>query len=321
MKIFMLLITVFLCESNYYAERANAWGFYGHKKINRLAVFSLPSPMFGFYREHINDITERAVNPDKRRHAIANEAPKHYIDLDHYCKDRIAVFDSIPKRWQEAVAKYMQDTLLAYGTVPWTVNQEYYKLINAFQEQNWGKVITVSADLGHYIADAHVPLHTTENYNGQLTNQKGIHSFWESRLPELFSDEYNFFIGKAMFIEDTQYYIWERLKESHLALDSVLSIDFNLRTSEEAERMYSFEPRGKNIVKTYSLNYSSKYHSMLNGMIERRMRAAILTVSSYWYSAWVMAGQPNLPSSYKMVILAEDSLRPTQPNKVIRVHE
>ena len=322
MKSLMLLIAAFFIGTFSLSEKKKVWGFYGHKKINHLAVFSLPTPMFGFYKEHINEITERAVNPDKRRHAVENEAPKHYIDLDHYCNNREAVFDTVPKKWKDAVAKYTLDTLLAYGTVPWTVNQEYYKLIKAFQEQDWVRVIKVSADLGHYIADAHVPLHTTENYNGQLTNQHGIHGFWESRLPELFFDEYQLFVGKAQFIDYPQYYIWERLRESHLALDSVLAIDLLLRTGEDAERMYSFEPRGKNIVKTYSLNYSTKYHQMLNGMIERRMKTAIKAVSSYWYTAWVMAGQPNLPTSFKMVILAEDdSLTTTKTNKVIRVHE
>jgi hypothetical protein len=324
MKSFILLITVFFVSSFSKTENEHhlMWGFYGHKKINNLAIYSLPPAMFGFYKENIKEITERAVNPDKRRHAIANEAPKHYIDLDHYCSNRLAVFDSVPRKWKDAVEKFSEDTLLAYGTVPWTVNQGYYNLIKAFQNKDWTRVITISADLGHYIADAHVPLHTTENYNGQLTNQKGVHGFWESRLPELFSDEYHLFVGKAQIIENPQYYIWERLKESHLALDSVLAIDFKLRNGEDAERMYSFEPRGNNIVKTYSLNYASQYHQMLDGMVERRMKSAIFTVSSYWYTAWVMAGQPNLPSSFKMAILAEDSFETIKKTiEVTRIHE
>ena len=66
----------------------------------------------------------------------------------------------------------------------------------AFIEKDSDKILKYSADLGHYIADAYVPLHTTENYNGQLTGQKGIHAFWESRLPELFSEDYNYLVDK-----------------------------------------------------------------------------------------------------------------------------
>ena len=33
---------------------------------------------------------------------------------------------------------------------------------------------------------------------------------------------------------------------------------------------------------------------MLSGMVERRMIAAITEVASFWYTAWVDAGQPQL---------------------------
>ena len=39
------------------------------------------------------------------------------------------------------------------------------------------------ADLGHYLADAHVPLHTG-NYSSQRTNQTGIHALWETHNVE-----------------------------------------------------------------------------------------------------------------------------------------
>ena len=45
-------------------------------------------------------------------------------------------------------------------------------------------VLRTAADLGHYLADAHVPLHTTGNYNGQRTNQTGIHALWETHNVE-----------------------------------------------------------------------------------------------------------------------------------------
>jgi len=47
--------------------KVERWGFYGHKRINRVAIFTLPPEMFGFYKEHIEYLTEHAVDPDKRR--------------------------------------------------------------------------------------------------------------------------------------------------------------------------------------------------------------------------------------------------------------
>ncbi|MGB1318222.1 MAG: hypothetical protein ACPG5W_08450, partial [Flavobacteriales bacterium] len=52
--------------------------------------------------------------------------------------------------------------------------------------------------------------------------------------------------------------------------------------------------------------YSEEYHKRLNGMVERRMRAAIHTIGSYWYTCWVNAGQPNLESLYDRDLSAEE---------------
>ena len=168
-------------------KSANAWGFWAHQRINRIAVFLLPPEMLTLYKPSIDYLTEHAVDPDKRRYASPDEAPRHYIDLDHYCT---LPCDELPKRWNDAVEKYTEDTLKAYGIVPWRIQQMMYWLTDAFKEKDKGKILRLSAELGHYIADSNVPLHTTENYNGQLTNQYGIHGFWESRIPELFESRY-----------------------------------------------------------------------------------------------------------------------------------
>jgi hypothetical protein len=181
--LFVALIAVPLVWIALPSEKAEAWGFYGHKRINRMAVFTLPPEMIGFYKKHIEYITEHAVDPDKRRYSIPEEAPRHYIDIDHYGP---SAFDSMPKFWKKAVAKYSEDTLNAYGIVPWWIDVMTYRLADAFRQGDVDRILRLSAELGHYVGDAHVPLHTTENYNGQLTNQHGIHGFWESRVPEVY---------------------------------------------------------------------------------------------------------------------------------------
>lgn len=271
-----------------------SWGFFGHKKINRMAVFTLPPEMIGFYKKNIEYITEHAVDPDKRRYAVEGEAPRHYIDLDHYVKDGEDPFDVVPKPWTKAVEKFTEDTLQAYGIVPWHVNLMVMRLTKAFEEKDVDKILRVSADLGHYIGDSHVPLHTTKNYNGQLTNQKGIHGFWESRLPELKAKEYDYFVGRAVYVEDILEDEWQSVRESFAAKDSVLDLERKLNNEFPNDRKYAFENRGTVVMKTYSEEYSSAYHDMLNGMVERRLTQSIIKVGSYWYTAWVNAGQPNL---------------------------
>ncbi|NBP69080.1 MAG: S1/P1 Nuclease [Cytophagia bacterium] len=281
----LILIASVLC-----AFSADFWGFYGHPKINRQAVFSLPPDMIGFYKANIQYLAEASVNPDRRRLAVVDEASRHYIDLDHYGDSAWA---TMPRYWKEAVAKFSEDTLKAYGIVPWHVNTMYYRLKDAFMVQDPAAILKISAELGHYIADANVPLHTTENYNGQLTNQYGIHGFWESRLPELFATDYNLFIGKAEYLPNPQLTIWQGIASAHLKVDSVLSIERSL-SAAFGDRKYSFETRGKQTIKVYSQEFSKAYHTALNNMVERQLRIAIKMVADFWYTAWVDAGQPDL---------------------------
>lgn len=272
-------------------EDAHSWGFYGHRRINRMAVFTLPPEMLGFYKKHIEYITEHSVDPDKRRYAVQEEAPRHYIDIDHY---GVTAIDSMPRFWKKAVEKYSEDTLNAYGIVPWWIETMTWRLTQAFKDGDVDRILRYSAELGHYVGDAHVPLHTTENYNGQLTNQHGIHGFWESRVPELFGDEYDYFVGQARFVESVNEESWAIVKVSHLQVDSVLRLEAALNATTPSDQKYAFEQRGNATIKTYSRAYTTAYSNVLNGMVERRMRAAILMVGSLWYTAWINAGQPDL---------------------------
>lgn len=268
------------------------WGFFGHQKINYYAVFLLPPEMVVLYKPNIEFLTEHAVDPDKRRYMVAAEGPRHYIDIDHYGK---YPFDSLPRKWDDAVAKYSEAALTENGIVPWWVQIMQKRLVNAFKEKDQSKILKLSAEIGHYIADAHVPLHANSNHNGQLTGQQGIHGFWESRVPELLAEkEWSFFIGKAEYIKNPGDFIWKRVLESAAAADTVLKYEKQLSKKFSPDKKFSFEERNGKIVRQYSSAYSVAYNEMLKGMIERRMRSSIYAVASFWYTAWVDAGQPNL---------------------------
>jgi hypothetical protein len=266
------------------------WGFFAHEQINRLAVFTLPPEMIGFYKKNIDYVTEAAVNADKRRYAVPGEAARHYLDADHYGD---SVFTALPQSWQDAVGKYGEDTLQAYGILPWHIYSMYHRLREAFVVNDPALILRLSADLGHYIGDAHVPLHTTENYNGQLTGQEGIHGFWESRLPEIFSAGYDFMVGRAEYISDPRAAAWEVIAKSHQLVGEVLAEEKKLAL-RYGEKKYAFETRGKVTVKVYAQEYAREYHALLEGMVEKQMRASIKMTGDFWFTAWVDAGQPDL---------------------------
>jgi hypothetical protein len=274
-----------------------AWGFYAHQQINRYAVFLLPPEMMAFYKPQIDFLFEHAVDPDKRRYTVAGEAPRHFIDIDHY---GVYPYDSLPRKWNDAVTKFSVDTLNTYGIVPWWLQIMFNRLVNAFKEKNASKIIRLSAEIGHYIADAHVPLHATQNHNGQLTGQQGIHGFWESRIPELLAEKndntpgWDFFIGKAEFISNPPSFIWARVLESAAAVDTVLNYERQLTRDFPADQKFAFEERNGVIARQFSVTFSRRYDELLGGMVERRMRQSIFAVASFWYTAWINAGQPDL---------------------------
>lgn len=280
------------------------WGFYAHRKINYHAVFLLPPEMMVLYKPAIGFLEEHAVDPDKRRYAVPEEGPRHYIDIDHY---GIYPFDSLPRKWDDAVAKYSADTLLTHGIVPWWLQTMLYRLTEAFKEKNQAKILKYSAEIGHYVADSHVPLHASSNHNGQFTDQKGIHGFWESRIPELLAEkEWDLFIGKAEYIKNPADYIWKSVLESAAAADTVLKYEKELSRQFPADQKFAFEDRNGVTIRQYSSAYSLKYDALLKGMIERRMRQSIFTVASFWYTAWINAGQPDLSKLRNKEFTPED---------------
>ncbi len=141
--------------------------------------------MMVLYKPYAEFLTEHAVDPDKRRYMLSQEGARHFIDIDYYGK---YPYTGLPRKWKDAVANFSEDSVRANGIGPWWVQIMLQRLTTAFKEKNQATILKLSAEIGHYIADLHVPLHASSNHDGQLTNQKGIHGFWERRIPEHLSD-------------------------------------------------------------------------------------------------------------------------------------
>lgn len=267
------------------------WGFWAHRRINRLAVYRLPPEMQYFFKKHIDYITENAVNPDRRRYAVVGEAERHFIDLDVYGDSALT---ALPRYWNQAKEKFGEDSLRQHGIVPWYVQTAVFQLTEAMRERSPARILRLSADLGHYVADANVPLHTTRNYNGQLSGQEGIHAFWESRIPERYADDYELWLGSAVYVENPAREIWAAVAQAHAACDSVLRIEKELSEEFKPDRKYTYMERNRVLVRTYSDEFTARYHARLDGQVERQMRASIRLVSDLWYTCWINAGQPDL---------------------------
>ncbi|MGI4763250.1 MAG: zinc dependent phospholipase C family protein [Janthinobacterium lividum] len=276
------------------ASPARAWGFFGHRLLNRLAVYTLPPEMLPFFKANIEYLTANATRPDSRRTVVPTEAPRHFMDVDVY-GDSALTRHGLPRAYADAVALAGgEDSLLRHGIVPWQVAKMKGQLTAAFQAGDTDRILYLAADLGHYVADACVPLHTTRNYNGQLTGQRGIHALWESRLPELQAADYDLLTGQAPYLEQPTEAAWAAVARAHAAVDSVFTMEKAVSNELAEDRKFSYEQRGNQTIRTYSREFSLAYHRRLNGQVERQLRYAARLIGAFWYSAWVDAGQPDL---------------------------
>lgn len=268
-----------------------AWGFVSHRQVNEQAIRSLSGGVAAFFLAHADTIAAWSVKPDQRRWSDTTEGPKHFIDIDRY---GASPFKELPRNRAEADRKYGRRTVDTNGTVPWVIADLTDSLADAMRRRNGLAMIRLAADLSHYIADAHVPLHATSNYDGQLSNQKGLHARWESRLPERFGSSFRLTPQAVRPIADPVIEAFRIVLESERLVDSVLLADRGAREGIPPEQLTrKRERRGREELE-YAPEYYDRFYERLNGMVERRLQSAIASVASYWTAAWERAGRPDV---------------------------
>lgn len=222
----------------------------------------------------------------------------------------------------DCTSAYALDHFSSYGILPYHLEKMQRDLTQAFVQKDPARILRLSAEMGHYIGDAHVPLHTTTNYNGQLSGQEGIHAFWESRIPELFADsEYDYFVGPAAYWEQPREVFWDIVLTSHLLVDSVLQVEKRVSRRFPRDQQFCFDDRLDLTVRTQCRAYAQAYHEAMNGMVEERMRQAIYALGSSWYTAWVDAGQPDLRRLLETETPPEEPIIPSGEEIITRPHE
>lgn len=148
------------------------WGFNVHRMITRVAINRLPPESLSYFEPITNEVIRYSTYPDEHR----TEPNAHFMEIDFYGN---YPFSAFPYSFKEAVKKYGETTVISHGWVPWAVKKYYDKLVAAIATHS-PNVAKYAGMMAHFAEDLHMPLHATENFDGQLTGQSGIHALWES---------------------------------------------------------------------------------------------------------------------------------------------
>jgi len=272
--------------------RVDAWGFTGHKFITERAVDLLPPEIRPFFQKYRTTIVEHSIDPDTYRTiGFLEEPPRHFLDMDAYGP---FPFKDLPHDYQQAVAARGQEFVIKQGLVPWRADDIYARLREAFSQLGTrdfarDNVKLFSSVLAHYVGDSFQPLHACVNYDGQLTNQQGIHSRFETELFELYQEKLKIAPAPVAQIPNAREFVFATLADSFQQVEPILAAD------REAVKGRS----------DYDAGYFAQMFDKTGPIMEKRISGAISGVASLITSAWIEAGRPALP--------AEAPPRPPRP--------
>lgn len=255
---------------------AGSWGYTGHDKIVRNSLNSFNEPM-GNFAAWIDGVASHSGDPDRRKSWDDSEGIKHYIDLDNYDEYKEKGF--ISPEYDTLVARYGERFVKDQGTLPWATMASYDSLVSTLQRRDYEKALLFAADLSHYVADGHMPLHLTRNYNGQFTGNKGIHSRYESDMVNHFVDQLVPGGEEVLKAEDIQDFIFSYMYRNYSLLDSILSADDYAKTVSSD---------------TKSTAYRNALWEYTNEMTIDLFASASHAFASLWYTAWLEAGSPDI---------------------------
>lgn len=270
---------------------AVAWGFTGHRLVNRKAALTLPSPLRELFAGNADFLAEHAIDPDLWRAAgLAGEGPNHYLDLDAFGE---WPFVEVPRAEAQHLARFGPQAR-EKGRVPWRALEGYRDLVAAFRAGHAGHVLERAAVLGHYVGDAHVPFHAILNYDGQLTGQHGIHARYESEMVDRYlrQIEAEMAPGDARSGALPVELVFEALVESAALTDE------GLRADRESAGASDFAATPED--DRYADPYYSAFFEREGPRLTARLSLAAERLGSLWLSAWEEAGRPALPAAFRV---------------------
>jgi hypothetical protein len=258
------------------APPAFAWGRQAHRLADDWAIGTLPANIRNYYQSNRSFILNHANDPEEWTKKDRYERMRHYIYLNKY---GMFPYLELPHSYKAAVKKYGLRHITRNGVLPWQIGEYSLKLTNAFRAHDWEQVRLNSAALAFYVADAHDPLHTTQNYDGQLTGQTGLEMRFGAELVERYSHFFMFRPDRAVKVSDPTEHAFEMILEANTWVNQIVLADIVAQYG----------------LPGYTDAYFDAFYSRVGSTAMKEISEAAHDIGSYWYAAWLNAGRPELP--------------------------
>lgn len=261
----------------------SSWGEKAHRKINSSCVNYFPREIRAL-KVWAPTLADHGSDADKRKKGDPNEFVRHFIDADNY--EEFVKQQSIPADFEAACARYGRAMVMKNGTLPWVTDSTYQALVNNFKTGNWKQAVLTAADLGHYVGDGFMPLHLTANYNGQMSNQTGIHSRYEGEMIDRYIANVKFKSSHSIPMKEVKPAVIAYLTTNYALMDLLLKADHQA-TSEAGGQ--------------YNDQYYESLWKQTEGFTSRLLEEASRTTAGFIYQAWKEAGRPKICPRRKLV--------------------
>jgi hypothetical protein len=253
------------------AEPAVAWGPAVHQSVTAKAIDTLPSPLRGFYRTHRLELPTLAPEQEQE---LQEEGPDRRFALDRLLP---FPFSDLP-RSEAALKQRFGEAASGVGRLPWLIQESYARLVDAYRAQDKPRILAESDLLAALVTDMHNPLALTDNADGQKTGQHGLWVRFATKFPEAAQKALRLEPDAAHFLDDPKEHVFSLISGTYVWVD-------NLLYQEELAR------RGLG-------GYTEIYYEALAGraadILRQRLGAAASAAGSFWYTAWTVAGRPEL---------------------------
>jgi hypothetical protein len=265
---------------------AQAWGTAAHYFVTDRMIALLPPELRPFFEARRAFVVERSIDPDLWRNAgFDEEPPQHFVDFGFEGYGAYP-FEALPRSQDDAVRKFGPEVVKEMGTLPWRTAEFHGRLRRSFEELTrpdpgyaLENIAFYAATLAHYVGDAHQPFHAHINYDGQLTNQRGLHARFESELFARRRTTLTIQPTPQAPVLDPRERIFAVLLESYQLAEPILAADKQAAAGREV----------------YDDGYFNAFGEGAGAVMERRINESIAAIAAFITGAWEQAGKPAVP--------------------------